>query len=394
MAMQARTDKQVLCPACGNTGKAVGSTTLRALLKEEFRDRVAGEARCCSDPEPGVCRPVAAEAGWRFCGSPDCDVVYCAEEGGTTFVKSQLRVPVGVKERVGERPLCYCFGHSVASIKEELRTKGRSDSLEDIRQKMKGQGCSCEVTNPSGSCCLGSVARGVETARSELSGTTPGSKAETISKVGMVLSAVMASACCWLPLLLLAFGVSGAGIAGALDAYRPLFIALTAVFLAAAFYFTYRPRKAASASEDCCAPAHDCCAAPGPTGTRRFNMMTLNKVTLWVVTVLAVAFLFFPSYMKFFLTGARSGEIAANDAAVRTTAYSVEGMTCEGCSALVGKAIQEVPGVLSVRVDYDRQRAVVSTEACCPDPTEAVLRALEKAGYQGEVVVNDPPPSP
>ena len=52
---------------------------------------------------------------------------------------------------------------SVASIKEELRTKGRSDALEDVRQKMKDQGCACEATNPSGSCCLGTVGSGLWT---------------------------------------------------------------------------------------------------------------------------------------------------------------------------------------------------------------------------------------
>jgi hypothetical protein len=85
-----------------------------------------------------------------------------------------------------------------------------------------------------------------------------GSRAETISKVGTVLSAIMASSCCWLPLVLLAFGMSGAGLAGALDAYRPLFIASTAVCLAAAIYFTYRPSLKTSVSRDCCSTAQGC----------------------------------------------------------------------------------------------------------------------------------------
>lgn len=42
-----------------------------------------------------------------------------------------------------------------------------------------------------------------------------------------------ASSCCWLPLVLLAAGVTGAGIAAALEAYRPLFVVVTFGFLAA-----------------------------------------------------------------------------------------------------------------------------------------------------------------
>src|SRR5262249_13708970 len=145
---------------------------------------------------------------YYFCDAKDCAVVYFTTDG-RSITKPQLKVEVGVKEAAGDRPLCYCFGHSVATIKEELGSKGRSAALEDIRQKMKDPGCACEVVNPSGSCCLGAVAKGIETAKAELNGLAPGrSRGETISKVGTVLSAVLASACCWLPLVLLAFGVS------------------------------------------------------------------------------------------------------------------------------------------------------------------------------------------
>lgn len=209
--------------------------TLHALVQDEFQGRIADDA------------------DYYFCDAKGCDVVYFTTDG-RTITKPQLKVEVGVKETAGERPLCYCFGHSAATIAEELGTKGCSDALEDIHRKMKDPGCACEVKNPSGSCCLGTVAKGIETAKVELrSSTSSGNKAETISKVGTVVSAIMASSCCWLPLVLLAFGVSGAGIAGALDAYRPLFLTLTMVFLAASFYFTYRPRKSASTSENCCA---------------------------------------------------------------------------------------------------------------------------------------------
>lgn len=379
------------CPKCGKKGKTVKTVTLRALLKDEYVAAVAGsdELNC----ESG-CSPSKGNTGWRFCDSSECDVVYFGEQNGVTFTKDQLKVMVGVKETAGERPLCYCFGHSVATITIELRLKGQSDALADIRQKMKDPGCSCEVTNPSGSCCLGTVAKGVETAKAELTPTaaivSSSNKAETITKIGTILSAVMASSCCWLPLVLLAFGVSGAGIAGALEAYRPLFIVLTFGFLAAAFYLTCRPRKSQATEGDCCSTAHDCCAVPTGRKKRRFSMMAMNKVMLWAVTLLAVLFLFFPKYVSFFLASNQTeSEATTTNQLVRYTTISIEGMTCEGCSVALEKTLNGAPGVLKAKVDYQQKQAVVSTESCCPFPKDAILKAIEDAGFSGSVTKNE-----
>ncbi len=390
--------KRVQCPSCGQKGKRVSPVTLRALLKDEYARRLAdGEHSCCATEgsrETG-CRPIEGDTGWRFCASPDCDVVYFSEDGATTFTQAQLKVSVGVKARTGERPLCYCFGHSVASIKEELRTKGRSDALDDIRAKMKDPGCRCEVTNPSGSCCLGSVAKGIQIAQEELGmndahiqapplpARRSGNKGEKIAKIGALISAIMASACCWLPLVLLAVGVSGAGIAAVLETYRPLFMVVTFGFLGAAFYFTYRPRKAAS-GESCCATeptsGAECCP---PATQGRLNMMTMNKAMLWIVTVVAVAFLFFPSYVGA-LFGTRGEHAVTSD--MNQVVLQVEGMTCEGCATTVAEAIRQVPGVLAVEVDYEKRAAVIGIAPSRSVPTDEILAALKNAGYTGTFV--------
>lgn len=361
------------CPHCDTKGTTVEAATLRALLKANYASQIAVD-------EQEEC-----ESGWRFCASTDCDVVYFSEQNGITFSKDQLTVEVGVKEATGERPLCYCFGHSVATIKEELQIQGSSEALEDIRAKMKNPGCSCEVTNPSGSCCLGSVTKGIETAKSELPSTSisrSSSKAETVTKVGTVLSAIMASACCWLPLVLLAVGVSGAGIAATLETYRPVFIVVTFGFLSAAFYLTYRPKKMTS-EQSCCATAptegEDCCP---PTSARRFNMMSMNKIMLWSVTVLAGVFLLFPSYVGTLFGTTGQGTVTED---MTKSTFKIEGMTCDGCVTTVTQAIRTVPGVLAVDVSYENKQAVIGTDV--PVPNRAIEDALKKAGYSGEVVV-------
>lgn len=387
-----KTARRVQCPSCGEKAKRVSPVTLGALLKDELAKPFAADGQSGCDSNGEGCKPFTGDTGWRFCDSPECDVVYFSEEGDTAFTKSQLKVPVGTKETSGERPLCYCFGHSVASIKNELRSKKRSDALEDIRAKMKDPGCHCETSNPSGSCCLGSVTKGIEIAREEL-GMSDLEKAapvlkssrgqgEKIAKIGTVISAVMASACCWLPLVLLAVGVSGAGIASTLEAYRPAFIVVTFGFLAAAFYFTYRPKKAAAeAAHGCCASEPRACCAG--TGKRRFNTMAVNKLMLWAVTVLAVAFLFFPSYVGLLLGTGNQSALSDN---MNRAVLQIDGMTCEGCATTVAQAIRQVPGVLAVEVSYEKKQAVVGTEACCPMPKEKILAALKNAGYSGRFV--------
>jgi restriction endonuclease Mrr len=75
---------------------------------------------------------------------------------------------VGLKEAESPIPLCFCFGHTAESAREEIVTTGRSTVAERITTEVQAGNCSCEVKNPSGKCCLGDVKRAIQQIQSEV----------------------------------------------------------------------------------------------------------------------------------------------------------------------------------------------------------------------------------
>lgn len=82
-----------------------------------------------------------------FCDDPGCDVVYFCEDG-STILKLQLRTRVGVKEDARDSPLCYCFGISQEDFERNPTIK------EFVVAQTRAGLCSCDISNPSGRCCL------------------------------------------------------------------------------------------------------------------------------------------------------------------------------------------------------------------------------------------------
>lgn len=130
------------CPECGSRSKQVETLTVKSLVRQlPFR---------------------MVPAQYYFCEAPTCDLVYFASNAeAPSFHRDDLRVRVGVKEETDPIPVCYCFGVSRQDISDEIREKGKSSVAERIKAEVKAGNCACEVKNPSGKCCLGSVTHAV-----------------------------------------------------------------------------------------------------------------------------------------------------------------------------------------------------------------------------------------
>ena len=131
------------CPECGQTGTSVERQTLVHLLLEPLTGKIG-------------------EGAYYFCATPACTTVYFPASAGRVFTKADLKVRVGIKETEDPVPICYCFDHTRASAWAEIERTGKSTILDSIKREVKAGRCRCEITNPSGKCCLGDVTRVVQ----------------------------------------------------------------------------------------------------------------------------------------------------------------------------------------------------------------------------------------
>ena len=182
-------------------------------------------------------------------------------------------------------------------------------------------------------------------------------------------AAVAASACCTVPLLLVALGVGGAwvGTLAALEPLRPLFVGLALAALAYAGYREWRAGRAVARGTDC-----DCDEEGVPPRTRR--------VLLGVGAVAALALVASPQLIHAASPPDAAARAAAGPVSTARVVLDVEGMTCASCHVTVRRALLGVAGVGAAEVSYEPPRAVVTY-----DPARVTVDdltgATSDAGY-------------
>jgi hypothetical protein len=119
--------RQYRCPVNGKQYGAVGLNTILHHIKNPWAANLTHQ-------------------GYYFCTDPECRVVYFGEDGALIST-SQMRTRVWQKHPRTDSTVCYCFGVSMRQT--------RTQTIKDfVTQQTKLSLCACEVTNPSGRCCL------------------------------------------------------------------------------------------------------------------------------------------------------------------------------------------------------------------------------------------------
>lgn len=130
------------CPVCGEKAKGVLAKTVEHLLTPQAKLRLS-----CLE-------------GFYYCKTSTCDVVYFRD--AEILTQSDLSVVVGLKEGAVPATVCYCFHWTKEKIKAQLEQTGETTALQEIKAKMENPGCSCEILNPSGGCCLGDTGKAIK----------------------------------------------------------------------------------------------------------------------------------------------------------------------------------------------------------------------------------------
>lgn len=189
---------------------------------------------------------------------------------------------------------------------------------------------------------------------------------EKIANAGTVVSAFLASLCCIGPIVFAALGLGGVGFMVGMEAYRPWFMGFTILFLAGAFYYTYRKREVACEDGTC----------KVESGSK------WSKMSLWVITVVAIFFMAFP-YIDW-----GSGAMAAGEDSMKNlteVTIPVEGMTCSSCNTAVEMVVGKLDGIKSVQADYLTHSAQVTYDSNKVN-IKIIKESINNLGYKaGEI---------
>ena len=184
--------------------------------------------------------------------------------------------------------------------------------------------------------------------------------------VSGILTALLSSACCILPLMAIITGTGGlVSTFTWLEPFRPYLMGLTISALGFAWYRKLTPRKENNCNCD---------------GKRTSFWQT--KSFLIIITVIAGLLLAFPEYAHVFYSKAQKKEVINVDRKkINEVSFIIRGMACGGCSEHVKTTLASVNGVIECEASYERGNSVVKFDESKTSP-DSLAAAISKAGYK------------
>lgn len=158
---------------------------------------------------------------------------------------------------------------------------------------------------------------------------------EKVSALGSVVAAIAASVCCIGPLVAVLLGTGSLAAASGLQKWRPVFLGMTFVLLAVAWYLTHRKPKVEAGEEGAA-----CAVKPAAKG---------SKVVLWIATILAIGLAALPLYagtVAWLFRPHGPAPTRGAGANVATLRVKIASMDCAACAVNIQRTLAKEDGVV------------------------------------------------
>jgi len=197
---------------------------------------------------------------------------------------------------------------------------------------------------------------------------------EKVSAQGSVVAATAASVCCIGPLVAVLLGTGSLAAASGLQRWRPVFLGVTFVMLAVAWYLTYRKPKA-----EVCEDGVSCAGKPAAKG---------SKAILWIATILAIGLAALPLYagaVARLVHPDGPAPVRSAGANVASLRVRIPSMDCAACAVNIERTLAKKEGIESARVTFKTKEAVVEYDAARISP-DGIVAAIDETGFKAELV--------
>ncbi len=185
---------------------------------------------------------------------------------------------------------------------------------------------------------------------------------------GGLLAAILSSLCCITPVLALIAGTSSfAASFSWLEPVRPYLAGIAIAVLGFAWYQKLFPKRE---SQDCACEVDD-------TGRSFWQ----TKPFLGIITLFALAMLFFPHYAHVFYPHSEKQAIEVEKDKFKTAEFKITGMTCSGCAEHVMYEVNKLAGILKSDASYENASATVAFDSRKISLAE-IENAINGTGYK------------
>jgi copper chaperone CopZ len=189
-------------------------------------------------------------------------------------------------------------------------------------------------------------------------------KKSSLSTVGGIIAAIVASLCCIGPVLLALVGIGSVGAFAAFEAYRPYLIGVTFLLLGIAFYLVHKKREVACEDGTC----------------KIQDAGKWNKAGVWSATFLAAIAIAFP-YLG---VAPPSSSVNTGVQGTAIVTLSIEGMDCKACAKGVEGSLASIKGVRRASIDYETGKAVIEYDPAIV-PSKAFVDRVDQSGFTAKI---------